>query len=238
VRSIVAFNWPKLAGAGALVAAALALASVSHGAFLVASAGVALGAAYFLAASLAVSWWVYDRSDLHDWQWLRPLLADRARWVLVHAGFDDAGPGLAAALGPPAAVVDISPLLGRVSPSLRRARRRSPAPASALAVSNGRLPLATASCDAVVLVFAAHEVRDRRRREALFADLRRVVTASGRVILVEHLRDGANIAAFGPGAWHFLTRAEWLRLARGSRLRPAGESQLTAFVRALSLCPC
>jgi hypothetical protein len=97
--------------------------------------------------------------------------------------------------------------------------------------------LASSSCDAVVVVFAAHEVRDRRAREALFLDLRRVVKASGRVVLVEHLRDRANLAAFGPGAWHFQTRSEWLRLAARSGFGAVEEAHMTTFVRGLSLCP-
>jgi hypothetical protein len=52
---------------------------------------------------------------------------------------------------------------------------------------------------------------------------------------VEHFRDGANTAVFGPGAWHFLPRAEWLRLAAHAGLRPAAERRVAGLVTALAL---
>jgi SAM-dependent methyltransferase len=237
MSQIVAFNWPKLAGAVLAVAAALVVTGLARGMVAAVGGVVAGGLSWFLGASLAVSWWVYDRSDLQDWRWLRPMLAGAGSWASVHAGFDDAGPALPAALGAPAAVVDMSPMLGRVSPSLRRARRLHPAAGAGRLAVDG-LPLGTSSMDAVVLVFSAHEVRERRRREALFSELRRVVRPGGRVVLVEHLRDAVNVAAFGLGAWHFRTRASWVAVGRRCGLRLEDEAAMTAFVRALVLCPC
>jgi SAM-dependent methyltransferase len=233
VRRIVAFNWPKLAGAGAVVLAGVAVQRTTAGRVGVAGLLAAVGTAYFLLASLGVSWWVYDRSELHQWAWLRPEATGQRPWALVHAGFDEAGASLATALGPPQMTVDISRLVGRPSPSLRRARHLYPAGPSVSA--DPRLPLASNSCSNVVLAFVAHEVRDRERREALFDELRRVVTPNGQVVLVEHVRDGANIAAFGPGAWHFQPRGEWQRLAERSGF-DAAEVKLGAFVRGFVLC--
>jgi SAM-dependent methyltransferase len=239
LRRIVAFNWPKLvvAGASSVGGVVIALLTPSPALALLALAGAAL-ALYGMVAALAVSWWVYDRSDLHEWRWLAPLLPEGAgRWVLVHAGFDESGPGLPAALGgPAAAVVDLSPWLPDPAPSLRRARRRHPAPATATA-GTAALPLDDAACDTVLLVFAAHEVRDRERRDRLFAELHRVVRPGGRVVLVEHLRDGPNFVAFGPGALHFQGRRTWLDAAGRAGLVLAGETTKTCFVRGLALCP-
>lgn len=225
------FNWPKLAGGLAVVVAAGLIGGLAR--------ILAVVVGYFLVASLVVSWWVYDHSPLHDWRWLRPLLpALFERWALVHAGFDEAGSSLPAAIGHPAAVVDVSAGLGRVSPSLRRARRHlGSGPAAETVMAGEGLPLASGSCDAVLLVFAAHEVRDHDRREALFDELRRVVRPAGRIVLVEHHRGWANIAAFGPAAWHFQTRREWLRLAERGGYQ-VQEAKVTPFVRGLALCPC
>ena len=44
-----------------------------------------------------------------------------------------------------------------------------------------------------------------------FRELKRVLAPGGRVIVTEHLRDLANIAAYSIGAWHFHQRA---RVAR------------------------
>lgn len=238
LRRIIAFNWPKLGAAlGAVVAGvAVRVAPTSAVVDLVALlSAVGLGA--FGVSSLAVSWWVYDRSDLHDWNWLRPLLpADMPRWALVHAGFDEAGPALADVVGPPEVVVDLSPGLRRTSASLRRARRLHPA-ASTVAADACRLPLESSAYDSVLIVFAAHEVRDRHQRELLFDELRRVLAPGGHLVLVEHLRDTANVAAFGAGALHFQPRREWLRLAARSRLSTIGEVAKTSFIRGFALCP-
>ena len=240
VRRVVAFNWPKLVfGAAAAVAAGAVAATTASPVLRGLATLTATGTAWFLASSLVVSWWVYDRSELHDWRWLAPLLpAARPRWALVHAGFDEAGPSLPAALGTPAAVVDLAPWLSRTSPSNVRAQRRHPAP-STLAAGGGStpLPLPAASCDVVLLAFSAHEVRDRQQRETLFEDLRRVLRPAGRVVLVEHLRDLPNLAAFGPGALHFQSRREWQRLARRSGLSIVHEVTMTSFVRGFALCP-
>lgn len=80
-------------------------------------------------------------------------------------------------------------------------------------------------------------MRDAQQREALFDELRRVLKPSGRVILVEHIRDLPNIAAFGPGAWHFQTRREWMRLAALAGFSTVQEITKTAFVRGFALCP-
>jgi SAM-dependent methyltransferase len=85
----------------------------------------------------------------------------------------------------------------------------------------------------VFLVFAAHELRARADRAALFAEIARALRPGGRLLLVEHCRDVPNIAVYGPGAWHFYPRADWLRLGRAAGLAPVAEATMTPLVRAL-----
>lgn len=241
VRRVMLFNWPKLVATLALTVG-LILVGRGTDSRLVRSAAVvgALAPAYFLVASLVASWWVYDRSDLLTWRWLERLLPDEPhRWALVHAGYDEAGPALTDALGDPCAIVDVSPRLGRISPSLHRARRRHPAGSTVVADADADtplLPIAPTSCDGVLLVFAAHEVRDRGQREELFDELQRVLAPAGRVVVVEHLRDRSNLAVFGLGAFHFQSRREWQHLAGRSGFDVAEEVTKTAFVRGFALC--
>ena len=86
------------------------------------------------------------------------------------------------------------------------------------------------STDRVVLAMAAHETHGADRT-ALFQAVAGSLGPSGRVVVVEHLRDAANMAAFGPGAWHFSTRDAWLDVAAAAGLGLANEAQLNPWVR-------
>jgi len=243
MRRVVAFNWPKLVAAAVVIAGAGGAAASSAVPWRLrwVLLAAAVGSAYLLLASMAVSWWIYDQSELHSWMWLRPAWPPAgSRWALVHAGFDEAGPALPAVFGWPEAVVDIAAGLAGTARSLRRAQRTalSPDTSRGATVASGwrQLPLRSGTLDAVVVIFAAHEVRDRVQRSGLFAEFERVLRPGGRVILVEHLRDGANVAAFGPAAWHFQTRRSWIDAAEGSGLGAVTEVRHSCFVRGLVLC--
>lgn len=64
-------------------------------------------------------------------------------------------------------------------------------------------------------------------------ELTRIVSPTGRVVLVEHLRDLAAALAFGPGLFHFRPRGEWMRLATLTGLTLERERPITPFVRVL-----
>ena len=66
-------------------------------------------------------------------------------------------------------------------------------------------------------------------------EIRRVLTPSGTLLLVEHTRDAANFAAFGPGFFHFLPRNEWRRLAGMSGLELISEQRMTPFVTVMRI---
>jgi SAM-dependent methyltransferase len=201
-------------------------------ALLLASATLAL-----TASSLLVSHYVYDRSALAGWSWLLPqLVAPPRRWAALHAGLDEATPALRRLFpGAAGVALDVFDAREMPEPSIAVARRLEPRPEPAAASSPFALPLPDRSCDLVVLYFVAHELRRPDSRERFFDELARVLSRGGTLLLVEHTRDAANAAAFGPGALHFLPRGEWLRLARRSRLDLKSEITITPFVRAFFL---
>nr|WP_218835705.1 class I SAM-dependent methyltransferase [Streptomyces sp. TLI_235] len=193
-------------------------------------------AAGLLASSIAASWWVYDRSELHGFSWLDDLLpAGPGDHLVVSSGLDEASRPLAARWpGHPQRRVDLYDPATMTEGSIRRARRLVPPVPCTVAGRPEQVPAATGSADTVFLVFAAHELRRPAERRALFAESARVLRPGGRLVLVEHLRDAANTAVFGPGAWHFFRRDDWLGAAAGAGLHPVAERRIGGLVTAFA----
>lgn len=241
VANIVRFNWPLYVAAGVMMAGALALAAILPAAWwpvrLLLVLG-ALGAGGSLLVSLAVSWWVYDRSPLYRWDWLRAMaVGEPARIVNIHSGFDESS-GALQTLFPAAELValDFYDPREQTEPSVARARRAYPhPPVPARPARADALPLADGSADLALLSLAAHEVRSAAGREALFREVARVLRPGGQAVLVEHGRDLANFLAFGPGFLHFFSPAEWRRVARTAGLTARGETRITPFVHVWDL---
>jgi SAM-dependent methyltransferase len=254
VLQIVRFNWP-LYVAGAIVCAASLMVmpfvpGTWGGPTLAIGAGVAM---FWTAASLIASWVVYDWSPLMRWRWLGDVLRSTPRsWINIHAGLDESTTALRRVFGEadvaPTCSGDVTAGSGRVfdifdpvvmtEPSIARARHDSIGVAPAEAVDFRRLPAVSASADAVLLLMSAHELRDARDREALFAEVRRVLAPGGRAIVAEHLRDAANFAAFGPGAFHFHSRRTWTSCFAAARLTIERELTITPFVHVFILTRC
>jgi SAM-dependent methyltransferase len=183
----------------------------------------------WLLLSLAVSHVIYDRSDVARGAWLGPATASSV--AVFHFGQDEASALVARTL--PAAqrqTFDLYDPQRSGSPSLRRARALATAKAAATTAALDRLPLADGSLDLGVLAFAAHEIRDEGTRVALFRELARVLDASGRLLVLEHPRDAWNLLAYGPGAFHFLSRRTWLHTYTDAGLTVVHESRLTPWI--------
>lgn len=223
VGNVIRFNWPRyvIAIVVALVAAALL---PRLGVLAAAAMTVSL---YFVIASLLASWVVYDRSGIYAWTWLRPFLGDARTVLNVHAGFDGTTSGVTRALQRrihPFAFFDRAQ---QTEGSIVRAQNGT----RAVRFRSGQLPLRAESCDAILFLFAAHEMRRPAERERCFADAASTLRDGGRIVLLEHLRDARNFAVFGPGAFHFYSRREWLRIAQSARLNVVHEAAMTPFVR-------
>jgi hypothetical protein len=239
VRAIVRFNWPFYA-AGALALAALlaAFAWLPAGPLVRCAVLVAAAAsAWFLAASLAASHWVYDRSDLYRLHWLARALPPAAQHLVsCHAGFDGCSHLLRAAC--PAStwrVLDHFAPATMTEPSIHRARRWHPPRAGTEPAPLDAWPLADGTADGILAVLAIHELRTERDRVTWFRAAHRALSAGGRIVLVEHLRDLANFAAFGPNFLHFHSRATWQRSWQAAGLRCLDEFRITPFVRVFVL---
>jgi ubiquinone/menaquinone biosynthesis C-methylase UbiE len=129
-------------------------------------------------------------------------------------------------------ILDIYDPAEMPEPSIARARREARSMLASVNADFRGLPLQAASVDLMTLIFVAHELRRPAAKEAFFREASRLLQPEGRLLLVEHLRNAWNLAAFGPGAFHFFPRHEWLRVAHAAGFQLVEEISRTVFVRA------
>jgi SAM-dependent methyltransferase len=235
VGQIIRFNWRfYLAGAATLAVGISAVLVVTMPLWL---RNVSLGClalvAFWTVMSLAVSHWVYDLSVITRWTWIARYLPEAPRrWANIHAGLDESSPALKK-LFPDAQgeILDIFDPAEMTEASIAEARCHAGNDPDATVADLRRLPLADNQYDALFLIFAAHEIRHPDARRQFFTELKRALKPGGRVLIVEHLRDWKNFIAYGPGCFHFQSRATWHGAASGSGLAIEKEFGITPFVR-------
>jgi hypothetical protein len=235
--AIARFNWPFYIVAIVVLFASIFTFQLGGGWAFCSGLGI-FGCLYFLLGSLGVSHWIYDRSDLYQWRWLDRVLGNETtgRFVLCHSGFDEAS-GMLKQKFPDVAwtILDHYDPATMTEASIRRARILFPPTAGTVAAPFDHWPLAEASQQCVFGLLAIHELRSEIERAAWFAEARRCLTPDGKVIIVEHVRDIANFAAFGPGFVHFHSIAAWRRSWETSHLRLDDHFCITPFVRVFVL---
>ncbi|HSS75816.1 MAG TPA: methyltransferase domain-containing protein [Thermoanaerobaculia bacterium] len=237
---ILHYNLPMFAKTGVAALAAIVAVAVlplPRPLAVLVLTGIA-AALLWSASSLLVSHWIYDLSPLSRWDWLAGMLPAAPRhWASLHAGLDETFGALARIFPTTTAegaVLDFFDAAEMTEPSIVRARKLALDQAATPADFRA-LPLADGSQDAIFLIFAAHELRRPESRRRFFLEIARALTPGGRVVLVEHVRDGWNFLAFGPGFLHFLPRHEWLRLAAAADLAVRKDFRITPFVAVLVL---
>jgi hypothetical protein len=165
---------------------------------------------WWVFASLLASWWIYDLSALYRWDWLAKRIgAGSRRLVVAHAGFDEVTWSLRQRFPS----LEITPVdfhdAGRMTePSILRARRLCPPLPGTLPVGLDpwRLPDVP---EAIVFPLSAHEWRLPEERVRLLRCAKEALVPGGSIYLLEHLRDFWNLLVFGPGFFHFHSRATW-----------------------------
>ncbi len=237
--SIARFNWPfYLAAALVLAAGFVGIVITSENWLRVGMVIAVVGSGYFLFVSLGVSHLIYDRSDLYRWGWLDRALGEKdcQRAIFCHAGFDEASAALRERTGSAEWIVlDHFDAATMTEASVRRARSLYPPVPGTLAARHDTWPVEDGWADAVFGILAIHELRSVAERAVWFAEAKRCLAASGRIIVVEHVRDGANFLAFGLGFLHFHSVEKWKRSWETAGLRQTDGFRITPWVRVFTL---
>jgi hypothetical protein len=211
VTNIIRFNWHFYAVAITLIA----LLSFSHF-FLLKEyfAGVNLLAALIFcstAISLLVSYYVYDYSNLYDFEWLNSLKIKNKNVIAnIHAGFDETSI-IIKNFFPDSRlnVFDFYNPKNHTEISIERARNAYPPYPGTQVISTSSVPLENNSTDLIFTIFSIHEIRQRKERIEFLNQLNEKLKPDGACIIVEHLRDLPNFIAYNVGFLHFYSRFEW-----------------------------
>lgn len=236
-RRIAAFNLRLYVAAGigiAIGAAVMAWPAAPPALRWAAAGGIAV-AVWYSCASFWAFHAMFDRSELLRGAWVRDEAASAPRrWVLINAGLDQTTVPLGEVFpGAEGKELDIYDPASMTEPALTRARELKGGRGAVTAPPDA-LPVEDRWADLVVVMLAAHEIRDGGARDRFFRELSRIVSPDGRVVLVEHLRNLAAALAFGPGMLHFYPRGEWLRLSGLHGLELQRERGMTPWVRVLA----
>lgn len=187
--------------------------------------------------SLAVSFYVYDRSGLYRLDWLDSLqIKSGSQLVNIHAGFDETSFLLHEKLpGSHLQVLDFYDSSKHTEASIARARKLSSVYPGTTTISTSNLPLKPNSVDYAFAILSAHEIRDRKERILFFKQLRNCLQQSGRIVVVEHLRDLPNFIAYNFGFFHFHSKMEWQLTFDAAGMMMMSQTKITPFIHVFIL---
>jgi SAM-dependent methyltransferase len=189
---------------------------------------------YSLLASLIVSMYVYDFTDVYQLPWISEGKSS-LRILNIHAGFDETSPVIH--MKRPSSKITICDFYQptkHTEISIERARKKYPQP-NATFIQSSFLPFEDQSIDEVFVIFAAHEIRDNAEREAFFKEIYRVLVPDGTAYITEHVRGLANSFAYTVGVFHFFTEKTWLSNIKHSGFNLEDKLPYTPFITTYKL---
>ena len=232
VGNIIRFNWHFYAlSLGVLLLLALLNFYIAPSWLLFSNTLLLLILASTL-ISLAVSYFVYDVSDLYRLYWLNRLNTQpQETMVNIHAGFDETSVLLKNKFDKAQlCVLDFYDPAKHTEVSIKRARKAYPPFPHTQRVGTTNLPLTDNSTDTIFAILSAHEIREPEERIAFFRELRRSLKTTGQIVVTEHLRDTANFLAYNIGFFHFHSRKTWISTFQAAKLTVTHEINITPFI--------
>ncbi|RTZ46137.1 methyltransferase domain-containing protein [Chryseobacterium arthrosphaerae] len=96
-------------------------------------------------------------------------------------------------------------------------------------ISPDQLPFENESQDVILAVTALHEILDHGKRVLFFKEAKRILKKGGLIIVSEQFRDTTNFIFFNIGAFHFLSRKQWMDSISPSGLKIIKNQKITPF---------
>ena len=189
---------------------------------------------YGLIMPLIVSAYVYDFSGFYKFNWLKNMVRTGETVNLIvniNAGFDETS-FIINSKFPQAdlKVFDFYNPGRHTEPAIKRARKVSLIYPGMQSIQSDSIPLKNNSADIVFLLSAVHEIRSDEEKVRFLKECHRICKPSGKVIMVEHLRDFPNFLAFSVGFTHFFSRATWKTAFERAGFTSFRETKFTAFM--------
>ncbi len=231
VSNIIRFNWHFYAIALALIVIISSVKNFLPPNLSILTYTILTLALFSIIISLSVSYYIYDHSNLYSFEWLQNEVLKGEEIVNINAGFDETSAILAKKF--PTAnlkVLDFYDPIKHTEISIERARKAYPAFPRTQVISTDNIPLRKNSIDRIFLILSAHEIRDNDERIYFFKQLNEALHVTGKIILVEHIRDLNNFLAFNFGFFHFLSKRTWRQNFLNADLALTTEFKVTPFI--------
>ncbi|NCT75825.1 MAG: methyltransferase [Chitinophagaceae bacterium] len=236
IKHIVWFNWHFYLYAILLIAAMAIGYQYMHGITALLLLLLLTGTILTLIISLVVSWYVYDLSGLYSLSWLNGILPATGTIVNIHAGFDETSALLQARYPEnQLQVVDFYDPKKHTEWSIARARNVYPPFPGTVNISTATQTLPVKDARVILLILAAHEIRNDAERAAFFRTLGSSLSPGGRIVVVEHLRNLPNFLAYSIGAFHFLSWTSWKKTFQDSGLQIKSRKKINPFIHLIIL---
>jgi len=195
---------------------------------------VIAGFTYGLLMPLFVSAYVYDFSGYYKLDWLKQYLpkdSPSVHLVNINAGFDETS-FLIKDILPEAQmhVFDFYDEKRHTEAAIIRARKVSLTYPNTREMDGYRIPMADSSTDVVFLLSAAHEIREFGEKVEFLSECKRICTPTGKIIMVEHMRDVPNFLAFTIGFFHFFSKGTWKKAFSSAGFSSLIHKKFTPFM--------
>ena len=229
VFNIIRFNWHFYFIAGLLFISSIVFIQSLPEPFQSLAFWISFLATTSMSVSLIISFYIYDCSDLYQLNWLSK---NYTKSVLnINAGFDETSE-LIKCKYPQCklTICDFYNPQTHTEISIKRARKSYPPLENTFQVSTEKLPFLDNSFDCSIAFLSAHEIRNEHERIHFFREMNRVTKPSGKIIVIEHLRDIKNFIAYTIGFFHFYSKSTWLQTFEHANLIVNQEIKSTPFI--------